>query len=338
MTGLRLPGLQVLRALAACMVLVGHVLAEAEHYLGMTLPLSALPWTRGVDVFFVISGFVIALSVMRHAGQPKVFLARRLLRVVPLYYLFTSLMVLALLILPGAVKDTSLDPGQVLGSYAFWPVARDDGRIAPVLSLGWTLNYELFFYAATALCMYHARPLRAVALLLGGIVLVGVMFRPEAAALAFWSNPLVLEFLFGIALARLWQRGHHRPDAGLAAVCAVSGIMLLVLLDPLPLPRFLAAGVPAALLVAGGTLFWPPLRLPDLTLGDASYALYLSHRFALRAATLLLLPLLPATGVGAAAYVTLTILLALALGLLVHHLIERPMMRGLRLRGARRLA
>jgi len=149
----KLPGLQALRGLAAVMVLIGHVLAEAEHYFALSLPGDTIPRTRGVDIFIVISGFVITLSAQRYMGRPWAFLWRRLLRVAPLYYVFTTLMVAALLLLPGAVKDTPLDPAQIISSYVFFPYARPDGLIAPVLSLGWTLNYEIFFYALTALCL-----------------------------------------------------------------------------------------------------------------------------------------------------------------------------------------
>nr|WP_281403161.1 acyltransferase [Sulfitobacter aestuariivivens] len=328
----------MLRALAAIMVLTGHVLAEAEHYFALSLPGDAVPWTRGVDIFFVISGFVITLSVARHIGHPLVFLRRRLLRVLPLYYLFTTLMLLTLLALPDAVKDTVLDPANVLSSYGFLPYAREDGRVAPILSLGWTLNYEVFFYAAVALCMCSGRPLRAVAILLVALVSAGAVFKPEHTALTFWTNPLVLEFLFGIALARLWQSGGPRPDIVWCGLCLTVGSVLMIVLDSMPMPRVLAAGLPAMLMVAGATLFWPPIRVPDLRLGDASYALYLSHRFALRAATLVLLPLLPATGVGAEIYLVLALLFSLVTGMVVHHWIERPMMRGFRPRQHRRLA
>ena len=66
----RLAGLQLLRGLAATMVLIGHVIAEAEHYFARPLPGDAIPWTRGVDIFFVISGFIITLSATRLMGQP----------------------------------------------------------------------------------------------------------------------------------------------------------------------------------------------------------------------------------------------------------------------------
>ena len=325
----RLPGLQALRALAALMVLVGHLLAEAEHYFVLPLPGDAIPWTRGVDIFFVISGFVITLSASRLAGRPSTFLYRRLMRVVPLYFLFTTLMVAVLIALPGGAKDTTLDPAQILSSYTFFPYERPDGRIAPVLSLGWTLNYEVFFYALAALCLALPRPFLALSALILTLSTLGLFVPFDSPQLTFWTNPIIVEFLLGIIVALLWQRGWHMPHIGAACVGVCAGLALLIALDPTPLPRFIAAGLPAMIIVASGTLLCPMLALPGMIWGDASYALYLSHRFALRAATLLLLPLLPATLLGAAVYTVTVCALAMAVGLLTHLWIERPLMRAL---------
>ena len=325
----KLQGLQALRALAAVMVLIGHVLAEAEHYFGLSLPGDAIPWTRGVDIFFVISGFVVTLSADRFLGQPGAFLARRMIRVVPLYYLFTTLMVIVLIALPSGTKDTALDPAQILSSYTFFPYERADGRIAPVLSLGWTLNYEVFFYALLALCLALPRPLLAITVILITLSGLGLWTDWDSPQLTFWTNPLILEFAMGIALARLWMRGSRLPSPQLALGVLTLGLTLLILLDPLDLPRFIAAGLPATLIVAAGTLFCPNRPLPLQLTGDASYALYLSHRFTLRAATLLLLPLLPATPIGALAYVGAVCALSLAVAFVTHLALERPLMRAL---------
>ncbi|TMV05602.1 acyltransferase [Ruegeria sediminis] len=320
----RLAGLQLLRALAALMVLTGHVIAEAEHYFTVDLAGDRIPWTRGVDIFFVISGFIITLSAARHADRPGAFLWRRLLRVAPLYYLFTTLMVAVLVLAPSAAKETELDPVQILSSYLFLPYERHDGRIAPVLSPGWTLNYEVFFYALAALALTLPRPFRVLAAALVTLSALSLL-RPGNPALVFWTNPLILEFLFGIALARLWQRGYRRPSVMLALASGALGLVLLAALDSTPLPRFVAAGLPAALLVAAGTLFCPPGRLPLQRIGDASYALYLSHRFALRLLTLILLPALPP---GAAwIYVALACTASIAVALITHIAVEAPLMR-----------
>lgn len=311
------------------MVLVGHVLAEAGHYMEVSLGHSALPWTRGVDIFFVISGFIVTLSASRFAEQPVAFLWRRFLRVAPLYYLFTTLMVVVVVAMPHGAKDTGFEPGQIMASYLFWPWERADGRIAPVLSLGWTLNYEMFFYVLFAFALLTRRSLSTLAGLLFAWVILGLFWPKAPVAIGFWTNPLILEFLFGMALARMWQRGMVRPDIGLALLAMGGGLALMVALHGTDLPRFVAAGLPAMLIVAGGTLFCPAsscVTWKGRILGDASFALYLSHRFVLRALTLILIPVLPATLGGALIFAAIAVAAALVVSVFVHRLIELPLL------------
>jgi exopolysaccharide production protein ExoZ len=330
----RHPGIQLLRALAAVMVLVGHVLAEAEHYFEQSFALARLPWTRGVDIFFVISGFIITLSASRIWGTRRAslrFIRHRILRVVPLYYLFTTLMVAALILVPTGVKDTVLDPLQIISSYLFIPYERYDGRIAPVLSLGWTLNYEMFFYGIMALAL--ALPRRAgllVALgVLTGLSVMGIIARPNQTMLAFWTNPIILTFVFGILIARAQMAGMAPKKGGMAVFVIGLGALLVLNTVVFDLPRFISSGIPAAMIVAAPVLFskqtWAP-RL-GLLMGDASYALYLSHRFILRAATLVLLPLLPASAPGASIYTLLVCGAAILAGICIYFWIETPMLR-----------
>lgn len=334
----RLDSLQWLRALAAMMVLVGHVIEEAAHYRGVTILAASLPWTRGVDIFFVISGFVITLSMARFAGSAegaRAFLLRRAIRVVPLYWLFTTLMVAALLVAPSGVKDTDLDPAQILSSYLFWPYERHDGRIAPVLSLGWTLNYEMFFYLLAGAVLVIRWPHAVTALLasLAFLALVGAILNPAHTALTFWTNSIVLEFGFGVLLALFWRRNGTQHAPLLAALLASLGLVAMVMLHQTPLPRAVAAGLPATLIVAGPVLFLippaSPLNRAGLALGNASYALYLSHRFVLRLATLTLLPLLPAGMDGILVFVLLVTVAATALSLIVFRHVERPLLYAL---------
>ncbi len=334
----RLDSLQWLRALAAMMVLVGHVIEEAAHYRDIAIPAAALPWTRGVDIFFVISGFVITLSMAHLAGSSqgaRVFLLRRVIRVVPLYWIFTTLMVAALLVAPSGVKDTDLDPAQILSSYFFWPYERHDGRIAPVLSLGWTLNYEMFFYllAGTALVLRWPLTVAGLLAMLTILVLFGAILDPTQVALTFWTNSIVLEFGFGVLLALVWRRRGTQHLPLLAILLAGIGLAALVMLHGTSLPRAVAAGIPAALIVAGPVLFLVPpagpLNRMGLALGDASYALYLSHRFVLRLATLALLPFLPARTDGVLVFVLLVTAAATALSLVVFRRVERPLLAAL---------
>ena len=332
----KMPGVQMLRALAAIMVLVGHVSAEAQYYFGVSLPFAGLPWSRGVDIFFVISGFIITLSAQRLWGQRgafRQFLRRRIIRVVPLYYFFTTLMVAALFAVPGGVKNTQLDPVQIITSYLFVPYARYDGRIAPVLSLGWTLNYEMFFYGIVAVALMLPRfgP-STIILVISGLSAIGLLFEPQQTVFAFWTNPTILAFVLGVLIARA-HLANLAPRRGGLLVLAFGLSALIVLNIQTPeVPRFISSGLPAAMIVAAPVLFSVQAYAPTtgLLLGDASYALYLSHRFVLRLGTLFLVPLLPSTFAGAAGYFLLISVVALLVSVAVFRWIEVPMLRAMR--------
>jgi len=137
---------QILRFIAAAAVLT-------KHSIVLFLPGSALltiPWSGGVDLFFVISGFIMAWLTRDWFGRPGAsgqFLLRRAIRIIPPYWFFTSLMVATLLIAPDAPRHTRFAIGPAIASYAFFPWPRpSDGGVWPLLAQGWTLNYEAFFY------------------------------------------------------------------------------------------------------------------------------------------------------------------------------------------------
>src|SRR6185437_16127795 len=87
-------------------------------------------------------------------GSPRAFLVRRLIRVVPPYWLFTSAMLLATALFSTRIAHPALDGWHVLASYLFVPWKNPYGRFYPVLILGWTLNFEMFFYALFALGLH----------------------------------------------------------------------------------------------------------------------------------------------------------------------------------------
>jgi peptidoglycan/LPS O-acetylase OafA/YrhL len=294
-----------------------------------------------VDVFFVISGFVMVHASARlfgSAGARRVFLRRRLARIVPLYWAVTALFLLAMLAAPGRVATAWPDTAQLAASLAFLPWARPDGSVQPVYSLGWTLNYEMFFYGVFALCLPLRRggAVAAVAVVLGLAVLTGALVPGLPVALAFWSDPLLLEFVLGMALALLVARGS--AQSGVARLgLALGGLALLGLLPP-EWPRALRFGPGATLLVAAAAL-GPGPRLPVALgqwvgrLGDASYALYLVHPFALRGVAVAWAALGAADGMAAWLACATALLLAVALALACHRWFEAPLTRALAGRG-----
>ena len=346
----KLPYIQLLRAFAALCVVAFHAQSDAAAVaagLGMEFARSELfPWLAGVDIFFVISGFIMVYASSRWFGSaraPRAFLAHRIARIVPLYWATTIAYLVVLLVTPGLLNSEYLAPYFVLASFLFIPAARPDGLVQPFYSLGWTLNYEMFFYCLFAICL--AFPLRrAVPILLGALMLIvslGKAFAPFPPPLAFWTDPIILEFAFGVALGWASVEGFffRRP---IRLGLALAGLVLLAIDLTRPgvlpaLPRPLAFGVPAALLVASAGLVSSPSRRSEnllvrggVILGDASYALYLLHPFVIRA----LRELAMRTPIGGLAdpwgFVMVAVLLAVAAAAVVNRIFERPVTRAAR--------
>jgi peptidoglycan/LPS O-acetylase OafA/YrhL len=341
----RIGAVQALRAFAALSVAILHVLHDA-------IPLdptghieqwhNALPWESGVDLFFVISGFVMVYAsadLFGRLGSPATFMARRIIRIVPLYWAATTLFLVAALAAPGSVTQDDLSLSHVLTSYAFLPSRRSDGSIQPIYSLGWTLNYEMFFYVVFAACIVLRRrfAVAAVALLLGAAMALHRLVPPQATALLFWTDGRLLEFLLGMAVAVVAASRVALP-AFIRMGLALTALIVLVVMHRSGIPSAPATtGALMSLLVATAVL-GRPVRVPGalLLLGEASYALYLVHPFAMRPVVLIWQHFHLIGPILASAY-AVTVLLLSTLGAVgVHLWFERPLGSWLRSRLAKR--
>ena len=338
--------IQVLRALAALMVVVHHVQPDAAllaQASGSAFhPAHFLPWMAGVDIFFVVSGFIMVHSSRELLGRPGaagLFLRRRLVRIVPLYWAMTGLFLLVGAVKPSVLNSGPPDAAQILGSLLFWPMLSTQGFVQPVYSLGWTLNYEMLFYGvfAAALLLPARWVLPAVSMVLAGLVATEALQGPLPLPFGFWGQPIVLEFAAGMGLAVLRGRGLrlNAPMRGLAALAGV-GVLLLAARQGEGAGWSVVAwnGSAAVLLVlsaaCGREGREPPAAVKALArLGDASYALYLVHPFVIRGLRELVLQ---AGGVWPLAFVALAMAASVLAALLLHAGFERPMLRLLRRR------
>ncbi|MGV3555168.1 MAG: acyltransferase family protein [Croceibacterium sp.] len=291
--GERLQSLQVVRALAIMLVVLHH----------------SVGWARfggfGVDLFFVVSGFVIASTRPRSVGD---FLTRRFLRIYPLYWLMS----LPLLLM------VSLEPGRVATSvtlWAFWGSTVSH----PYLLVAWTLCFEVLFYCAAAIALWNWRvPL----LVYGAAGMLAIVTDNQVAG--FVGNPLILEFLAGMVLTRIVPIGRLGAIAmilALGVLCWVphSQIADFRAFDPqLGALRLFAWGIPAMLMVyAALTAERMLTRFEPLTsLGDASYSIYLVFG--------------PLTAIIAPFSAVAAITVSLLAGLAVHRTIEKPLLAALR--------
>src|SRR5262249_39672775 len=132
-----LDSLQALRAVAALSVVLYHI-----DFIGRG--------AFGVDIFFVLSGFIICHVT---AADRQHFLLKRLIRIVPLYWARTLVVCALALAAPRLLQTTSDSWMGLLKSLFFIPYEKESGRVYPVLFLGWTLNYEMFFYVVFSIAL-----------------------------------------------------------------------------------------------------------------------------------------------------------------------------------------
>jgi exopolysaccharide production protein ExoZ len=333
-------GIQMLRFVAAMLVVVMHLTqAVSIHITGAGPDKYWAAGSSGVDIFFVISGFVMAIStgVSPSAFGDRlqaawIFLKRRFLRIVPLYWFYTLAKAAVLIILPGLASRSSIDPGHLTASLFFIPAMSPWGFVEPTLPVGWTLNFEMLFYAVFALAI--ALSVQRIWFCLVALILIffaGRYFQ-DVVPLAFYAHSIVFEFVLGICIASYFSRS-KTPSmfAGWSAICL--GLLLMFGLNwGASADRFLTWGVAAAFLVIGALWLEPwtaknRALAPFSFLGDASYSIYLSHTFVVPAGVLALRKL----GIQDMLVIAPAVLLAVVLtGCASYLWIERPMTRRLK--------
>ncbi|EJU14712.1 acyltransferase family protein [Sphingomonas sp. LH128] len=327
--------IQALRAIAALLVVLVHleVLGAA---LGLQRSLFDL-FAVGVDLFFVISGFIMVHTTSRRRVSPAAFMLGRLARIAPLYWTLTIAVFVVALASPSLLGATQGNWTALLRSLAFLPGERADGTVRPILFVGWSLNLEMAFYLVFAGTLTVKDVTRRVFMGAGLLVLavvLGMLMRPQLGPeLRFLTQPMLVEFAAGMILG--WLHPHlpaSRAAARLAAAASLPALAALLLAARWPLPGgwpmslLPACAVVLAALIAekgGIVLTWQPLQVT----GDASYALYLTHPFVTQGWTIAAeragilqpgtAPLLMAAALGS----------AVAAGIFIHRHLERPLDR-----------
>jgi exopolysaccharide production protein ExoZ len=276
---------QYLRGIAALMVVFVHIGIWLRR-LGYEGDWPEF-FKSGVDIFFVISGFIMWVTTFNSAMTPQQFIYRRLTRIVPLYWILTTLTVCVMLASPSLVQTWAFDFEHLVKSYLFLPAQHPVTKImAPVLQQGWTLNYEMFFYCIFAGCLTLPARFRATSVL--GLLCLFVSTQPlfpdQHAIISFYTDSIILEFGFGVIIGVYFTSGsavklpYTKMHTMMLIFIGVLGIGLSAFYTA---PRLVQYGIPAALIVLGSVMFERGFSIKRyssfLIFGDASYALYLSH-------------------------------------------------------------
>nr|WP_084435225.1 acyltransferase [Sinorhizobium saheli] len=321
--------IQYLRAAAALAVVIFHAAEKTGH--DFTIG------AAGVDVFFVISGFIMRVINDRRPVTPAKFIADRLRRIVPIYWFSTAVMIAGAL--AGLFPNLVLTLDHVLASLVFIPVrSPSSGEIWPVLVQGWTLNFEMLFYAVFAASLLLPRHWRVPAItgLFVALVTVGLVARSENALWLTYTRPIILEFVAGMILGEFWLRGKV-PGAAISSSLIACSLCGFALIGGLHLPFDERSTGPLAVLLVLGALSLeasgrvPMLNMPVL-LGDASYSIYLWHALAIsvvaKAGGML--------GVPAGISLLMAIVSGTIAGIAVYVFLERPLLQRGRSAASRR--
>jgi len=334
------PIIQYLRAVAALSVVVYHVFLKwlpqyHSHY---------CVFAGGVDIFFVISGFVMWGVTAGREGGSWLFLSKRLKRIVPLYWIVTTGMLAIMLAKPSALLHSRLDVVHVVTSYLFFPWHHPVMEtFEPLLMPGWTLNYEMMFYAIFALILFAPMRFRLPAVVgaLMGLVVLGFIphaatseFPPAATSqFDFYTAPIILEFAMGVCLGAAVTAQRRMPaKIAAAAVIAGCGLFIAGAFTGLFGDRVLMWGIPAALLVSGCVFLeretGPWLARLPLLLGDASYSIYIVNVLTV-AAVFQFWRKVPAlhNPAGMAATMIVAALASVGAAVLVYWFVERPIIK-----------
>ena len=323
--------IQYLRAVAAGLIAFQHAMGIPAF-----VYYTAHFGTVGVDLFFMISGFIMWTTTQGQHRGPGAFWLARAIRIVPLYWMFTAAYVVAALVTPESFFKLKLDVVHIVKSFLFIPAEHPNlGLAAPVFTLGWTLNYEAFFYLFFGLCLLIA-DLRVrfivIAALFGIQTVLGMWLQPTGPILSSYLDPVMLEFLSGIILAILAPY-LARCGAVIGALLVATGVVWIGVVYgyDMALPRLISHAIPSIMAVTGALMMEPWARAHQsrigLLLGDASYSIYLIHPFAQRAFLLAIIHTIGLPNINPTAYIFSAFFIALAAGVVCYLVLERRVLR-----------
>ncbi len=274
----RYDGIQALRGIAALSVLINHIAFVGRGGFG-------------VDIFFCISGFIMMYVT---ANESKYFFVKRLIRIVPLYYLITFITFFGMMVVPSAFESASADMSGLIQSLLFIPFD-NAGAIQPYVRVGWTLNYEIFFYVIVWVSLRIKSEYRAYisSFFIIGIVALGKIITIDNAVFSFYTDSILIEFVFGMMAYEMLRLNEDKySECGKNAKVIMLSIAA-VLFAIMWLPgyydisgdfRYIWYGVPGLLIFCLVFMACYKVSVPKIFvwLGDISFSLYLIHYFIIR--------------------------------------------------------
>jgi peptidoglycan/LPS O-acetylase OafA/YrhL len=280
--------IQLLRAVAAICVVYQH----SANYAFPEISFGEF----GVDIFFIISGFIIAFMVSKNTDK---FLLKRVTRIMPMYWFVTFLTIVLCLVFPKWFNNTTVSVLAILKSLFFIPYKI--GTSGPIALLGWTLNCEMFFYLIMGICILFIKDKRyltscCIFILLLLVTLLNIIKIDGYIFQFYRDRALLLEFIYGIVLYHLfaYNNKHNiiKNNVVLFTFFSIMGVSAFFFLIFSSIYKFnilndrnIQIGIPSLVLVISMLFFENSINKSNflmkfgIKLGDASYVMYLFHPF-----------------------------------------------------------
>ncbi len=296
----------------------------------------------GTDLFIVCSAFLTTHVNARRQISAREFLRKRIVRIVPLYWVMTLSVFALALLFPTLFSSTKSDFSELFMSLFFVPYLKDSNLVQPIVFVAWTLNLIMLFSIVYALSIAVAglkQAWLAAMIIVAALVLCGQLFHLPSVPLEFYTDLLLVEFLFGLAISHVCRTllsvdlsGRGRT-IDLTLCLSVAGLALAAIIaKPYLWPdlhRAIAYGLPCAALLSVAIRLEAhgfAARSPILQkASNYSYAIYLSHFFATVFFCLILQKFTSGTPLVALALLLATLVTATIVGMLLHHFVEKPL-------------
>jgi peptidoglycan/LPS O-acetylase OafA/YrhL len=333
--------IQIMRGCAALSVALAH--AAAQFPGAAAIPRAAAA-QAGVDIFFVISGFIMVYVTESKRQTGAEFFLNRCARIVPNYWLYTALTAALALAAHSFFRETTFTLLHFILSMLFiaHPNPAIPGSASPLLRPGWTLNFEMFFYLIFALSFFAwKRRVWITAGAIAALVFIGLLFPFDSVVYRVYTSPIMLEFVFGMILAVLYLRGLPRVPGILSLLIAIGGVLAIFAApfaaDAPHRIRVLCFGLPAFAII-GATLLVGDMARGAVgklltRLGDASYSIYLTHPFTVAGCRVVArkLHLEPHSMAAQIAFILVAVIAAALVGVLAYQWIETRLIQWTRL-------
>jgi peptidoglycan/LPS O-acetylase OafA/YrhL len=255
-----------------------------------TEKLNPIVGSFGVDIFFIISGFVMAM-VVSNGETPILFAINRISRIIPIYWILTTCLLFLAIVKPDLLNSTTSNIYNYLKSIFFIPYFKENGTLHPMLAVGWTLNYEVLFYTSiwASLVINRGYFMQLTCLIIIALFSLSIAYNHNSVVAAFFGNTLLFEFIMGFLVYIIYSM--IKDDIYYAHILFSLSISVLAFMiyyenTGYYMERLLAFGVPSFFFVlffiSSETLFMAANKNTInlfTRIGDASYATYLSHYY-----------------------------------------------------------